>query len=97
MTLTSITIDKAYKRDIGVLAEVSIVLDNQFSIHKLLIIKGSNGIFVAYPKYETAIEDGKARHRDVAHPIQNNIRQDIQEKVLNHYYKMKNKLEEVQE
>ena len=93
MTVTSITIDKYHHRDSGVLAEVSIVLDNQFSIHKLLIIKGANGVFVAYPKYETSIEDGKARHKDVAHPIQNTLRQDIQNKVLEHWKLMNEKSE----
>lgn len=85
MTVTSVSFDKRYNRKNGVVAEATIVLDGQFAVHKVLVINGRSGLFVAFPKYSTDVVDGVERHRDVAHPITEQLRRDIAECVLSQY------------
>lgn len=59
----------------------SITLDGEFVIHDVRIIDGKNGLFVAMPSKRTA--DGV--FRDIAHPINSNMRKKIQEAVVTAY------------
>ncbi|MEE1108056.1 septation regulator SpoVG [Macrococcoides canis] len=62
-------------------ALVSITLDEAFVIHDLRVIEGNNGLFVAMPSKRTS--DGE--FRDIAHPINSEMRQEIQEAVMKVY------------
>lgn len=62
-------------------ALVSITLDEAFVIHDLRVIEGNNGLFVAMPSKRTA--DGE--FRDIAHPINSEMRQEIQTAVMKVY------------
>ncbi|WP_414042099.1 septation regulator SpoVG [Macrococcus animalis] len=62
-------------------ALVSITLDEAFVIHDLRVIEGNNGLFVAMPSKRTA--DGE--FRDIAHPINSEMRQEIQAAVMKVY------------
>ncbi|GGI43310.1 septation regulator SpoVG [Mammaliicoccus stepanovicii] len=62
-------------------ALVSITLDNAFVIHDLRVIEGNSGLFVAMPSKRTP--DGE--FRDIAHPINSEMRQEIQEAVMKVY------------
>lgn len=62
-------------------ALVSITLDEVFVIHDLRVIEGNNGLFVAMPSKRTA--DGE--FRDIAHPINSEMRQEIQAAVMKVY------------
>lgn len=62
-------------------ALVSITLDEAFVIHDLRVIEGNNGLFVAMPSKRTA--DGE--FRDIAHPINSEMRQEIQSAVMKVY------------
>ena len=62
-------------------AIVSITLDDAFVVHDLRIIDGNNGLFVAMPSKRT--KDGE--FRDVAHPINVEMRAKIQDKILAAY------------
>ena len=68
-------------------ALVSITLDDAFVIHDLRVIEGNNGLFVAMPSKRTP--DGE--FRDIAHPINSEMRQEIQAAVMKVY----NETEEV--
>ena len=59
----------------------SITLEDAFVIHDVRIIEGKNGLFTAMPSKRTS--DGV--FRDIAHPINSNMRQKIQEAVLEAY------------
>lgn len=62
-------------------ALVSITLDEAFVIHDLRVIEGNNGLFVAMPSKRTS--DGE--FRDISHPINSEMRQEIQEAVMKVY------------
>lgn len=62
-------------------AIVSITLDNEFVIHDIKVIEGEKGLFIAMPSRKAA--DGE--YRDIAHPINSQIREMIQNVVLNKY------------
>lgn len=62
-------------------ALVSITLDDAFVIHDLRVIEGNNGLFVAMPSKRTP--DGE--FRDIAHPINSEMRQEIQAAVMKVY------------
>lgn len=60
---------------------VSITLDEAFVIHDLRVIEGNSGLFVAMPSKRTP--DGE--FRDIAHPINSDMRQEIQDAVMKVY------------
>ena len=62
-------------------ALVSITLDVAFVIHDLRVIEGNSGLFVAMPSKRTP--DGE--FRDIAHPINSDMRQEIQDAVMKVY------------
>ena len=62
-------------------AIASITLDDEFVVHDIRVIDGNNGLFVAMPSKRTP--DGE--FRDIAHPINSNTRNKIQEAVLEAY------------
>ena len=62
-------------------ALVSITLDEAFVIHDLRVIEGNSGLFVAMPSKRTP--DGE--FREIAHPINSDMRQEIQDAVMKVY------------
>lgn len=59
-------------------AIASITLDNEFVVHDIRVIDGNTGLFVAMPSKRTP--DGE--FRDIAHPINSDMRTKIQQSVL---------------
>lgn len=59
----------------------TITLDNCFVVRNIRIVQGQKGLMVCMPSRKLA--DGS--HRDVAHPITNDFRHKIEEKVLAAY------------
>ncbi len=62
-------------------AIVSVTLDNEFVIHDIKLIEGSSGLFVAMPSRKGS--DGE--YRDVAHPINGDMRKRLHEKIIEAY------------
>ena len=62
-------------------AFVSIILDDCFVISDIKIIHGPKGLFVSMPSKKR--KDGT--FRDIAHPLNNQMRQYLEEKVLSVY------------
>jgi len=62
-------------------AFVSIILDDCFVISDIKIIHGPKGLFVSMPSKKR--KDGT--FRDIAHPLNNQMRQYLEEKVLTVY------------
>lgn len=63
-------------------AIASITLDDEFVVHDIRVIDGNNGLFVAMPSKRTP--DGE--FRDIAHPINSETRNKLQEVVLAAYH-----------
>ncbi len=67
-------------------AIVSVTFDDEFVVHDIKIIEGQNGLFIAMPSRKMA--DGE--FRDIAHPINSETRNAIQEAVFAEYEKATN-------
>ena len=62
-------------------AVVSITIDNVFVVHDIKVIEGEKGLFIAMPSKKSA--DGE--YRDIAHPINSETRDKLQQTILEKY------------
>ena len=74
-------------------AVVSITFDNAFVVHDIKIIEGEKGLFIAMPSRKAA--DGE--YRDIAHPINSETRDVVQNTVLRKYEELLEEVEEAEE
>lgn len=65
-------------------AYVTITFDHCFLIRDLKIIRGTTGLFVSMPSKKR--KDGT--YKDIAHPLNNETRRMIEEKVIAEYQKV---------
>jgi len=65
-------------------AFANVTFDGAFVVRGLKIIKGINGYFISMPSRRRP--DGI--HQDIAHPINPEMRQYLEEAVLEEYYRM---------
>ncbi len=63
----------------------SIILDDCFVIHDLRVVDGDRGYFVAMPSRKLPNGDFK----DIAHPLNSETRENIQEAVLREFFKLR--------
>ena len=82
MTITDVRVRKIAK-DGKMKAIVSVTFDNEFVVHDIKVIEGEKGLFIAMPSRKTA--DGE--YRDIAHPINSDTRQQMQDMILDEYEK----------
>ena len=82
MTITDVRVRKIAK-DGKMKAIVSVTFDDEFVVHDIKVIEGDKGLFIAMPSRKTA--DGE--YRDIAHPINSDTRQQMQEMILEEYEK----------
>ena len=61
----------------------SITIDECFVVHDIKVIAGKDGLFISMPSKKTADGD----HKDIAHPINTQTREDIKAAVLAAYEK----------
>ena len=62
-------------------AIVSITIDDEFVVHDIKVIEGEKGLFIAMPSKKAT--DGE--YRDIAHPINQTTRENIQSIILERY------------
>lgn len=87
MTVTNVNIDNYEPRDIGICAECSVTLDNELCIHKVLVINGEKGEFVAYPNTgNMKLYKKRKRYEDIVHPIKKDLSEVISSEVLKAYH-----------
>ena len=65
-------------------AYVTITFDHCFVVRDLKIIRGNTGLFVSMPSKRR--KDGT--YKDIAHPLNNETRRMIEEKIIAEYEKM---------
>ncbi len=82
MTITDVRVRKIAKEG-KMKAIVSVTLDDKFVVHDIKVIEGEKGLFIAMPSRKTA--DGE--YRDIAHPINSETRQQMQDVILREYEK----------
>ncbi len=81
MNITDVRIRKVAKEG-KMKAVVSITIDDEFVVHDIKVIEGDKGLFIAMPSRKAA--DGE--YRDIAHPINSETREIIQNMILNRYH-----------
>ena len=81
MNITDVRINRVNNGEGKVRAFVSITFDNAFVVRDIKVIEGQNGLFVAMPSRKTP--DGE--YRDIAHPITQEAREQIQTAILHEY------------
>lgn len=82
MTITDVRIRKVTKEG-KMKAVVSITLDDEFVIHDIKVIEGEKGLFIAMPSRKTLTGE----YRDIAHPINSDTRENMQDMILQEYLK----------
>ncbi|MDA3847601.1 MAG: septation regulator SpoVG [Vallitaleaceae bacterium] len=80
MEITDVRVRKVAKEG-KMKAVVSVTFDNEFVVHDIKIIEGEKGLFIAMPSRKAL--DGE--FRDIAHPINSETRDKIQNFILNKY------------
>jgi stage V sporulation protein G len=80
MKITDVRIRKIAK-DGKMKAIVSITLDDEFVVHDIKVIEGEKGLFIAMPSRKTTTGE----YKDIAHPINSQTREQIQDMILNEY------------
>ena len=80
MQITDVRIRKVEKEG-KMKAVVSITIDEEFVVHDIKVIDGEKGLFIAMPSRKAA--DGE--YRDIAHPINSDTRNKIQQIILEKY------------
>ena len=80
MNITAVRVRKVAKEG-KMKAVVSITIDDEFVVHDIKVIEGEKGLFIAMPSRKAA--DGE--YRDIAHPINSETRNAIQEIILQKY------------
>ena len=82
MQITDVRVRKVAKEG-KLKAVVSITMDEEFVVQDIKVIEGEKGLFIAMPSKKAV--DGE--YRDIAHPINSQTRNSIQEIVLAAYEK----------
>ncbi len=80
MQITDVRIRKVEKEG-KMRAVVSITIDDEFVVHDIKVIEGEKGLFIAMPSRKAM--DGE--YRDIAHPINSETRERIQQIILEQY------------
>lgn len=81
MKITSVNVRKIEKEGSRMKGIASVLLDDSFAVHDIRIIEGEKGLFIAMPSKKTPTGD----YRDIAHPINPEVRSMFEEAVLKAY------------
>lgn len=96
MEVTDVRIRKIYEEG-KMKAIVSVTFNDQFVVHDIKIIDGENGLFIVMPSRKI----GEGEFRDIAHPINSDTREMIQDAVFADYEReleiLKSEKEEAEE
>ncbi len=90
MKITSVNVRKINKEGSRMKGIASVLLDDSFAVHDIRIIDGDNGLFIAMPSRKTAT----GGYRDVAHPINPEVRAMFEEAILDAYEKAEDPTED---
>lgn len=85
MKITSVSVRKIEKEGSRMKGIASILIDDSFAVHDIRIIDGDNGLFIAMPSKKNAA----GVYRDIAHPINTEVRAMFEKTILDEYEKTK--------
>lgn len=81
MKITSVNVRKIEKEGSRMKGIASVLLDDSFAVHDIRVIEGENGLFIAMPSRKTAT----GGYRDIAHPINPEVRAMFEEAIIDAY------------
>ncbi len=81
MKITSVNVRKIAKEGSRMKGIASVLLDDSFAVHDIRIIEGDNGLFIAMPSRKTTT----GGYRDIAHPINPEVRSMFEDAILEAY------------
>lgn len=84
MQITNVRLNKTLNSESKMKAVASVTFDNEFVVHGIKIIDSPKGLFIAMPSREKA----NGEHKDIAHPINQETRQKIQDAIFKEYEAM---------
>ena len=90
MKITSVNVRKIEKEGSRMKGIASVLLDDSFAVHDIRIIEGDNGLFIAMPSRKTTT----GGYRDIAHPINPEVRAMFEEAILEAYKNVEDDSEE---
>ena len=93
MKITSVKVRKIEKENSNMRGIASVTLDDEFVVHDIKIIDGRNGLFIAMPSKKLA----NGEHKDIAHPITQDVRTMFQEAILEAYENAEDPVSEPEE
>ena len=93
MKITSVNVRKIEKENSRMKGIASVLIDDSFAVHDIRIIEGDNGLFIAMPSRKTAT----GGYRDIAHPINPEVRTMFEEAIFEAYENAEEPSEEVDE
>ncbi len=93
MKITSVNVRKIEKEGSRMKGIASVLLDDSFAVHDIRIIEGDNGLFIAMPSRKTAA----GGYRDIAHPINPEVRSMFEDAILEAYDKAEDVTSEEEE
>ena len=82
MRITDVRVRKL-TNDSKMKAVVSVTFDDEFVVHDIKVIEREEDLFIAMPSRQS----GDGKFRDIAHPIKPQMRQMIQDAILEAYRK----------
>jgi len=93
MKITSVNVRKIEKEGSKMKGIASVLLDSCFAIHDIRIIETEKGLLVAMPSKKTPT----GGYRDIAHPINPEVRAMFEETILKAYDKAEDSLDSKEE
>lgn len=91
MQITDIRV-RVVSKESKMKAVVSVTFDEAFVVHDIKVIEGEKGLFIAMPSKKTP--DGE--YRDIAHPINVEMRTMLQDAILEEFQRVLLELPEEQ-
>lgn len=85
MIVTEVKLKNVCRLEAGVVAECSIVLDNEIQIHNVKLVSGKDGMFLAFPYLKG--ESHSKKYVDIVHPTNKSTRQYLTNIVISEYKK----------
>ena len=83
MKITSVRVNKFNKEGTRLRGFASVVIDDGFAVHDIRILEGDQGLYLDMPSRKQA----NGEYRDIAHPINREVRAMFEEAILEAYEK----------
>lgn len=84
MQVTDVRVTKTQSEGVGkakVKALASVTLDGEFAVHGIKVLEGEASNFISFPSRRMA----NGEYKDIAHPINSETREKIQDAILEAY------------